>query len=104
MGQHLEDLFPLIFFSMVSKRTSNRRTVQEALIGMKWIQDIHGIASIDVLREFIKLCYFIMDITLQPGVDDVHRWRLSNSGQYSVSSAYTALFQGSTQFGPWERV
>ncbi|GJN09843.1 hypothetical protein PR202_ga27888 [Eleusine coracana subsp. coracana] len=89
---------------MVPKQTSNRCTVQEALTDMRWVQDIHGVASVDVLREFNKLCDFIIDITLQPGVVDVHRRRLSSLCQYSASSAYTALFQGSTQFGPLEWV
>ncbi|GJN40508.1 hypothetical protein PR202_gb29730 [Eleusine coracana subsp. coracana] len=103
MEQQLEDLFPLIF-SMVPKRVGNKRTIHEALIDMMWIQDIHGVASFDVRLEFIKLCDIISDITLQPGVADVHFWRLSSSGQYSASSAYEAQFQGSVQFSPRERI
>ncbi|GJM84452.1 hypothetical protein PR202_ga00122 [Eleusine coracana subsp. coracana] len=99
----MEDLCPLIF-SMVPKRISNKRTVHEAITDMRWIHDIHGVASIEVILEFIKVCDIILDITLQPGVADVHLWRLSSSGQYSASSAYEAQFQGSVQFSPWERI
>ncbi|GJN03496.1 hypothetical protein PR202_ga20949 [Eleusine coracana subsp. coracana] len=80
LGQRMEELCPLIF-SMVPKRISNKRTVHEAITDMRWIQDIHGAASIEVILEFIKVCDIILDITLQPGVADVPLWRLSSSGQ-----------------------
>ncbi|GJM95471.1 hypothetical protein PR202_ga12209 [Eleusine coracana subsp. coracana] len=103
MGQCLMDLCPLIS-NMVPKRISNRRTIQEALNGISWIRDIHGVLSFEIILEFIRLCNVLPNINLQPGVEDVHRWRLSSTGQYSCSSAYEVQFHGSIQFGLWERI
>lgn len=47
----IEELAPLIF-SLVPKRTANRRTVLEALTNKRWIEDIHGVVSWQVLQEF----------------------------------------------------
>ncbi|GJN41481.1 hypothetical protein PR202_gn00863 [Eleusine coracana subsp. coracana] len=55
MGQRLQDLVPLIY-SLVPKRISNKRTVQEALMDLRWVHDIHGVASMAVIAEFISLC------------------------------------------------
>lgn len=102
-GQYIEDLAPLIF-SMIPKRIANKRTVAEALENRRWVSDIHGVATIPVLVDFLSLWDLVSDIVLQQGAHDTHVWPLSNSGRYSAKSAYGALFQGSTQFGPWERI
>jgi len=46
----------------------------------------------------------LYNFELEPDVEDVHIWRLSNSGQYSAKSAYEGFFMGSTWFGPYERI
>lgn len=51
LGQRIEELAPVIF-SFVPKRTANRRTVLEALTNKRWIEDIHGVVSWQVLQEF----------------------------------------------------
>jgi hypothetical protein len=99
----IEELAPLIF-SMVLKRAANRRTVLEALTNKRWIQDIHEVASWQVLQEF-GVCWEALEgVQLQPGMLDKHLWRLSASGQYSVKSAYEAIMQGSITFEPWEQI
>jgi hypothetical protein len=40
----------------------------------------------------------------EKSLEDVHIWRFSASGQYSVKSAYESFFLGSTQFGPYKRI
>lgn len=87
LGQRLEDVTPLIH-SMVPKRTTNRRTVREALIDMVWIQDIHGVATAEVIIEFLHLCNIISERVLLQDTPDVHYWRLSSSRTYSAKSAY----------------
>lgn len=103
LGQKVEDLAPLIY-SMVPKRIANRRTVAEALADQGWIADIHGIATVPVILQFLQLCHILSDMHIQHDMQDTHIWRLSPSGQYTAKSAYDALFQGSISFEPWERI
>lgn len=83
---------------MIPKGIVNKRSVPEALQDMRWIGDIHGIATVALLIEFLSLWEVVSDTTLQQGVQDKHVWCPSNTGQYSAKSAYDALLQGSTQF------
>jgi hypothetical protein len=101
LGQHIQDLSPLIH-SIVPKRITNKRTVSEALSDLMWLRDIHGVATLDVITEFLRLWDLISEVALHPEVSDVHFWRLSASRQCTAKSANEALFQGVIQFGPWE--
>ncbi|GJN06072.1 hypothetical protein PR202_ga23758 [Eleusine coracana subsp. coracana] len=103
LGQRIQDLSPLIS-GMVPKRISNKRTVSEAITDMCWVRDIHGIASLEVITEFIKLWDIVSGVMLQPEVEDVHMWQFSTSGKYMAKSAYDVLFQGAISFEPWERI
>ncbi|GJN31492.1 hypothetical protein PR202_gb19900 [Eleusine coracana subsp. coracana] len=89
---------------MVPKRIANKQTVCEALTGMSWLRDIHGVASPQVIAEFLKLWDLVSTASLQPDVPDVHFWHFSTSGQYSAQSAYEILFSGAIHFGSWERI
>jgi hypothetical protein len=46
----------------------------------------------------------LLEVVLQPEVEDTHIWRFASTGQYSAKSAYEALFIGAIQFNPWERI
>jgi hypothetical protein len=37
-------------------------------------------------------------------VEDIHKWRIATSGQYSAKSSYESLFLGATLFEPCERI
>lgn len=63
LGQRLEDVAPLIH-SMVPKRIANKRTLYEALKGMTWARDIHGVASAKFIMEILYLCNVIPDVML----------------------------------------
>ncbi|GJN24977.1 hypothetical protein PR202_gb12756 [Eleusine coracana subsp. coracana] len=89
---------------MVPKRITNKRKVAKAMENLRWTKDIYGVATIQVIEQVLQLCNVLPELQLQIGVQDTHVWRLSPSGQYSASSAYEALFQGSTGFEPWERI
>jgi hypothetical protein len=102
-GQRMSDIAPLIT-SMIPKRISNRRSVAEALTEWRWVSDIHGATMAQVAIKFLNLCSSLAEMSLQPVVPDKHSWRLSSSGLYSAKSAYWGLFQGSIDFGPWERI
>jgi hypothetical protein len=43
-------------------------------------------------------------VVLQPGVNDLHRWRFATNGLYSAKLAYEDFFWCSVSFEPHERV
>jgi hypothetical protein len=94
----------LIISTLVPTRIANWRTIFEAMNGLRWVNDIHGIVTMQVLLEFLNLCHLIDEVPLQFGVEDKHIWRLSTSSKYSAKSAYNTLFQGSIPFNGWERI
>ncbi|GJN41102.1 hypothetical protein PR202_gn00429 [Eleusine coracana subsp. coracana] len=103
LGQRLEDVAPLIH-SIVPKRIVGKQTVGEALTTMVWIQDIHGVAIVEIIEEFMALCNVVTEFTLQPGTPDSHHWKLASTGRYSAKATYEALFQGSVLFEPCDRI
>ena len=102
-GKNIQDIAPHVY-ALVSRRTTARRSVLEALINEKWIEDIQGSISPEALMEYLVLWDVISEVDLHVGVQDKHIWRLSTSGQYTARSAYDALFQGGIYFRPYERI
>jgi hypothetical protein len=92
-GKNIQDIAPHVY-ALVPKRTAARRSVMEALINERWIEDIHSSISPESLLEYLVLWDVISEVNLQVGVQDKHIWRLSSSGQYTSRLAYDALFQG----------
>jgi hypothetical protein len=91
-------------YSMVPKRTINRRKVSEALMNLQWISYFRGTLSLKCFLIFFQLYTLLEDAVLQPGTCDTHLWLLSASGQYSTKSVYKALFQGVISFEPADGV
>lgn len=54
-----------------------------------WFKDIRGTPSTQALAEFLELWRVIRDA---PALEDYFVWRFSANGQYSTSSAYSAVF------------
>jgi hypothetical protein len=102
-GKAINEIAPIIS-TLVLTRIANRRADFEAMNGLRWVSDIHGIVTVQILLEFLNLCDLIDEVPLQSGVEDKHIWCLSTSGKYSAKSAYNALFQGSIPFNGWERI
>jgi hypothetical protein len=71
---------------------AGKRTVLEALINDKWVEDIQSSISLEALLEYLTLWDTISEVALQMGVQDKHIWRLSKCGQYTAKSDYDALF------------
>ena len=71
---------------------------------MRWVADIKGALTLDVLAEYLGLWDLLAERVLQPDVEDSHILKFSASGQYSAKSAYDAMFIGAIQFQPWERI
>ncbi|WVZ85537.1 hypothetical protein U9M48_032454 [Paspalum notatum var. saurae] len=99
VAEHCPSLIKLI-----PKRALKRRTVAEGLTDRKWVLDIRGALSVQVLVEYLQLWSLVDEVDLQPDTADRHIWRLSGHATYSSKSAYDAFFFGSISFGPWRRV
>ena len=101
-GQSLDMMVPHLFGAISSR--AKRRTVHEAMTDRRWVSDIRGALTGNVLIEYLGLWDLLLDVELQPELEDSHTWHFSASGVYSAKSAYEAMFIGSTQFRPWERI
>ncbi|GJN41123.1 hypothetical protein PR202_gn00453 [Eleusine coracana subsp. coracana] len=91
MGQRLEDLSPLIY-SMIPKRISNKRIVHDALTDMRWIQDIHGILTIEVSTQRTGDLQKALNLTVVLGVWTLWRYRndcVFNGRSPNIASALT---------------
>jgi hypothetical protein len=70
-GLSFIDLAPYIF-ALVPKRIIKERTVAEGIADMSWVQDIHGVATLEVIIEFISLWEVISEVILLPDTPDGH--------------------------------
>jgi len=52
----------------------------------------------DVIFEYLQLWDFLENFELQPDLEDTHIWQFSNTGTFSIKSAYEALFMLGAQF------
>jgi len=102
-GNSLAELAPNLVLA-ISKRARKQRTVFQALTNRRWVKDIRGALTVQVLVEYVKVWEMVDDVILQPGVPDHFRWRFTQSGQYSCKSAYQSFFLGTLKFGPWKRI
>ena len=84
-------------FGTISNR-ARKRSVHEAMTEMRWISDIRGALTVDVLAEYLALWDLLSDVVLQPEIEDTHIWQFSASGRHSAKSAYEAMFIGAIQF------
>ncbi|WVZ94091.1 hypothetical protein U9M48_040028 [Paspalum notatum var. saurae] len=99
----LAELAPNLVLA-ISKGARKQRTVFQALTNRRWVKDIRGALTVQVLVEYVKIWEMVDDVILQPGVPDHFRWRFTQSGQYSCKSAYQSFFLGTVKFGPWKRI
>ena len=60
-----------------------------------WIRDIHGSLGPAATIEYFDLWRRIQQVQLSDMPDKIS-WKWTQSGKYSASSAYKALFLGST--------
>ncbi|WVZ63856.1 LOW QUALITY PROTEIN: hypothetical protein U9M48_013454 [Paspalum notatum var. saurae] len=91
-------------FSLIPKGIVKRRTVSQALSNRRWVEDIRGALTIQVLLEYLAIWDMVDALVLQHDVPDQHVWKLPTSGSYSNKSAYNAMFVGTIKFFPWRRL
>jgi hypothetical protein len=102
-GKNIHDLASALR-AAVPNSIAKKRTVQEALEGLKWVDDIRGSLQAEVLLEFLLVWDTLQEVQLNLGVPDHHCWTLSTSGIYSSKSAYDRFFAGAIQFEPTGRI
>lgn len=82
---------------MVIKYVAINRSLRSTLSTNNWIKDLdlrHTAFSVQTFIEYVNLWTATQQITLRQEQDDEITWKLSNTGQYSASSAYHAQFYG----------
>ena len=90
-GHTIAEIAPNLVKS-VHKQTAKRRTVAQALLNGKWVEDIKGALTVQILVEYLQIWDLVDGLTLQQDVPDQFRWKFTQSGLYSSKSAYAAFF------------
>ncbi|WVZ80019.1 hypothetical protein U9M48_027537 [Paspalum notatum var. saurae] len=85
-GKTLADLAPNLF-STIPKKAVQQRTVSQALDNRKWVTDIRGALTVQVLSEYLMVWDLVDGLELQPDIPDQHRWKLSTSGSLPGSES-----------------
>ncbi|GJM87571.1 hypothetical protein PR202_ga03538 [Eleusine coracana subsp. coracana] len=101
--ESLQNLAPALI-ALVPKRVLHKRSVQEALENLQWVDDIRGSLSSQAIYQYFMVWDIMQQFQPSPGVQDQHLWAPSSSGVYSSKSAYGRFFIGSTQFEPAKRI
>lgn len=102
-GRTISELAPNLF-KLISKRAVKQRTVAQALTERRWVADIKGTLTVQVLTEYPQFWDLVEGLHLQQEVPDQHHWRFTRSGLCSCKSAYEAFFIGAIRFTPWKRI
>jgi hypothetical protein len=64
------------------------RTVVEALVDHRQVQDVHGLLSSEFVQEFLAICSLLGEVILRSGTPDKHFWCIATTGIYSAKSTY----------------
>uniref|UniRef100_A0A0E0R154 Uncharacterized protein n=1 Tax=Oryza rufipogon TaxID=4529 RepID=A0A0E0R154_ORYRU len=97
LGGYLDKWLAPSIYDAVPARFRNHRTVAEALLNKRWIQDITGALGMQAILEYLSLWPVMKSIQLSDQEDSLH-WRWETSGEYSSRSAYQAQFLGRIRF------
>jgi len=71
-GKSVEHTLPNLFGTVTAR--GRGRTVADALHNRKWISDIRGALTVDVIFDYLQLWDFLENFELQPAVEDTHIW------------------------------
>jgi len=69
-GQSLQKSFPNLFRAVAAR--ARKRKVFDALNNRTWVSDIRGTLTVQVLIECIHLWELLLNVELQPDVEDTH--------------------------------
>jgi hypothetical protein len=102
-GRTIAEWAPALFRAIPTKIVK-RRSVSQALNNRKWVDDIKGALTVQVISDYLLICNLVDRPVLQPDILDQHRWKLSSSGSYSCKSTYSSMFTGTISFFSWKRI
>lgn len=89
-------------FALIFKRARKQHTVAQALENRRWVADIHGGLSVQVLYEYLTIWTLVDEVVLLQDVQDQHVWKLTADGMHTCKSTYETYFLGSIKFAPWK--
>lgn len=89
---------------IIPKRVLKQRMVAQALHNRRWVTDIKGALTVEVLIEYLQTWDMVDDISLHQDIPDHHQRQLTGSDSYSSKSAYMAFFTRTIKFAPWKRI
>lgn len=78
-------------------------TVRDALRDRRWVRDISGALTVQVILEYLHIWDLVMSANLVQDVPDRVLWRCREDQQFTTASAYQAFFYGQYTT-PGERV
>jgi hypothetical protein len=102
LGQNFEHSFPHLFAAVAAR--AKGRTGFYALSNRRWVSDLKGALTVNVLLEYLQLWDLLEDVVLQHEIEGTHIWQFSTTGQYPAKTAYEAFFFGTTFFSLCERI
>ena len=75
-------------------RIQKARTVADGLQNDRWIRDISGALTVQVLLDYLLIGDLTRDVTLRPGVTDRLLWKWTSDQTFSTALAYRSFFIG----------
>jgi hypothetical protein len=91
-GRSIAELAPCIIRT-IGPRIQRRRFVRDTPDNRRWVQDIKGALTVQVLLEYLSIWARLEGVTLTDAPDQVNgRW--TKDGGFSTASAYRAFFSG----------
>ena len=74
------------------KRAVKQQTVAQALHNRRWVSDIKGALTVEVLVEYLQIWDLVDDFNLHLDIPDHHQWWFTGSSSSLSKSAYRAFF------------
>lgn len=92
-GQSISELAPCLV-QAVATMILKRRMVHEALQAHRWVRDITGAITVQVILEYLQVWDLVTTVALHCDTQDRALWRWTPNQQFSTASAYQAFFIG----------
>ena len=92
-GRCIQELAPCLF-NAVGPRIVKCRTVAQGLENNKWVLDISGALTVQVILNFLLVWDATRAVQLRPDSPDRFLWKWTSDQCFSTASAYRAFFIG----------
>lgn len=92
-GEAITDIAPCLIRA-VGPRIAKMRTVHEALQDRRWVRDISGALTVQVILDYLFIWEKLRPVSLDPNTPDKPLWKWTSDHQFTAASAYRAFFLG----------